>query len=287
MRTKILLFLGVIIISCSLSAQQREASSFTIKSPDKTFVGAVLDPKSINTDQHQFVQLTKPDFITVSSLVQGDYSQEIKPSYESMMRVVREWVGNKKLIQQQAFTFGIKEINSYEELNSCFGQNINSEKFFGISQDAQVTNNTLMVSITQEFFSVDMDMPDNGILHYEDPEVSAHRDDFIYVNSVTFGKKIIVLVSSQVELSKMKNAVNEALSAKPNTLSQESRAILSNSDIEVMILGNPDLGSYDVAHPFEAVMEYLKRPVTLDDFGVPIHFSAASLRDHASFVNHF
>lgn len=138
MKTKKTYTLALLFIfAVSLMAQKREATNFTVKNPEKTFVGAVLEYKTINDDVYRFVNITVPEAIRISFSIPVK-PQTIVPSYENMMKVVRESVmANGNIKSQQSFSFQLKEIKSYEELFWYFGQTVNTETFFGITQNSK------------------------------------------------------------------------------------------------------------------------------------------------------
>ena len=55
MKTKIKYIILLLLVIQTGYAQ--EASKFTVKVPNKTFIGAILEPGSINSDTHQFLDV--------------------------------------------------------------------------------------------------------------------------------------------------------------------------------------------------------------------------------------
>ena len=55
MKTKIKYIILLLLVIQTGYAQ--EANKFTVKAPDKTFIGAILEPGSINSDAHQFLDV--------------------------------------------------------------------------------------------------------------------------------------------------------------------------------------------------------------------------------------
>ena len=78
MKTKIKYIILLLLVIQTGYAQ--EANKFTVKAPDKTFIGAILEPGSINSDAHQFLDvLLNPITISYSLPMK---SQEITPGYD-------------------------------------------------------------------------------------------------------------------------------------------------------------------------------------------------------------
>ena len=55
MKTKIKYIILLLLVIQTGYAQ--EVSKFTVKVPNKTFIGAILEPGSINSDTHQFLSI--------------------------------------------------------------------------------------------------------------------------------------------------------------------------------------------------------------------------------------
>ena len=92
MKTKIKYIILLLLVIQTGYAQ--EASKFTVKAPDKTFIGAILEPGSINSDAHQFLDVPLNPITISYSLPMK--SQEITPGYDNMMKAIREGLHNKK-----------------------------------------------------------------------------------------------------------------------------------------------------------------------------------------------
>lgn len=287
MKTKKTYTLALLFIfAVSLMAQKREAINFTVKNPEKTFVGAVLEYKSINDDAHRFVNITVPEAIHISFSIPVK-SQTIVPSYENMMKVVRESViASGEIKMSEGFSFQLLEINSYEALFWYFGQTVNTETFFGIPKNAKPQKTSVVVNMTQTFFSISMDFPNKERLYDKDPEVIKRAEELVYVGTLSYGRKITSLVEAEIPYIDLKLAIEEALN--PNKpLSAKNRSILANADIRMMAFGNPILPEANSDNPFATAMSYFNKPVTIDDFGVPLQFTAAYIKDNGVFNNEY
>ena len=75
MKTKIKYIILLLLVIQTGYAQ--EASKFTVKVPNKTFIGAILEPGSINSDTHQFLDVPLNPITISYSLPMK--SQEITP----------------------------------------------------------------------------------------------------------------------------------------------------------------------------------------------------------------
>ena len=169
MKTKIKYIILLLLVIQTGYAQ--EASKFTVKVPNKTFIGAILEPGSINSDTHQFLDVPLNPITISYSLPMK--SQEITPGYDNMMKAIREGLQQNNILKPNyQFSSSIDEIKSYEELAIYFGQKINPSLFFGTSRQKQ-KKTIVVLSISQSFFSVDMDLPESLS---DDPTVLEQKD---------------------------------------------------------------------------------------------------------------
>lgn len=287
MKTKTIPIVLFLLFTLPSAAQKNEATNFAVKNPDKTFVGAVLEYKSVNADVHRFVNLTVPEPITISFSIPIK-SKTIVPSYENMMKLVRESViASGKIEANQSFSYQLQQINSYDLLMWYFGQTVNTETFFGIPLNAKPRKTTAIVGMTQTFFSIGMDFPDDGKLHDKDPEVTRKADQLVYIITLSFGRKVTAVVEADIPFSTLKTAIEEALGSDGKPISPKSSAVLANADIRIMTLGDAAIPELKPDNPFASVMEYFQKPVTAEDFGVPIQFTAAYIKGNSVFSNEY
>lgn len=280
------LFFLLIILGVQYTYAQTTATLFMTKNPEQTFVGAIMEANSINNDTHQFID-TPLNPITVSySLPITAPAQTLSPSYDNMMNAVREKLEASHITKPNLnFSFTVNELQSPGEIASILGQNINPDFYFGT---ARKTKKTLAcIYISQSFFSVDMDIFEDVC---SDEKVLARGDELIIVSSVFFGRQALVMVESDYDYREVRMAINELLNGTQNFAIEKiskSKAILANSTIRVMLLGNETMEITDPANPLSNVMAYMNREITADDFGKPIKFNAMHLKSRAVFVNQY
>ena len=109
----------------------------------------------------------------------------------------------------------------------------------------------------------------------------------MYLNSVTFGRKAIVLVESNQSESKIKEAINDVVQNydAPAKITKSSHSLLANSTIRVMIAGDNSAVDFQADNAFLDALLYFNRDITANDFGSPIIFTATWLKDNSVFVN--
>lgn len=127
-----------------------------------------------------------------------------------------------------------------------------------------------------------MDMPESLSA---DPQVLQQLDKLAFINSIQFGRKVILVIESNIDYDKLQEAIDNLLKSKE--VSQKELAILANSNIRLMTIGNKEIKDINPDNPFTSILTYLSSTVTPDDFGGPISFSASNIKDNSVFVNYF
>ena len=272
-----------LLLGASLYAQQG-FDSFMAKNPDKTFIGAIMQAESINEDTHRFIDVAlAPITISFSHSIK---SQKITPSYIEMTKVVQNLIENGKIpMQNVGLSHAIREIKSYNELNALFGQKINPTLLFDVPTDKASKQNLLVVSLEQKLLSIYMDLPDTPVLQGKKPEYDTNK--LIYLNSVTFGRKAVALIESEQPLSKLKAAIDNVMQNynNPEKIADTSHAILSNSNIRVMIVGGNAQMNVQSGNALTELLTYFNQKITSSDFISPIIFTAAWAKDNSVFEN--
>lgn len=93
------------------------------------------------------------------------------------------------------------------------------------------------------------------------------------------------LFESNIDYDKLQETIDNLLKSKE--VSQKELAILANSNIRLMTIGNKGIKDINPDNPFTSILTYLSSTVTPDDFGGPISFSASNIKDNSVFVNYF
>lgn len=261
--------------------EQYSADKFVVKCPNEIFIGAILEGNSINQDTYKFLK-TSMNPINMGYTIPIK-SQTITPSYNNMMKALHEALKtNDALKSNHSFSFVIKKMKSYNELALNWGQNINFQQLLNITSDHKPQKNIILVDISQSFFSIMMDMPESPST---DPQILQQLDKLIFVNSIQFGRKVILIIESNTDYEELHETIHNLLNSKDTN--QKGLAILANSNIRLITIGNKGIKDVDPNNPFTSILNYLSSAVTSDDFGVPISFSASNLKDNSVFVNYF
>lgn len=283
MKTKILytiMFFVIVQLSYGQKGQY-SADKFAAKCPNEIFIGAIMEANSINQDTYKFLNVSMNP-ITMGYTIPIK-SQTITPSYNNMIEALHEALKtNDALKNNYSFSFVIKKIQSYGELAVNWGQIINLQKLLGIAPGYKPQKNIVLVDINQSFFSITMDMPESLST---DPQVLQRLDELVFVNSIQFGRKVILVIESNIDYNELRDTIHNLLNYKE--VSQKGLAILANSNIRLVAIGNKDIKDIDPNNPFTSILDYFSQRVTPEDYGIPISFSVSNLRDNSVFVNYF
>ena len=118
----------------------------------------------------------------------------------------------------------------------------------------------------------------------DDPAVKERADELIYINELSFGRSVTVLLESRQEAADVKAAVQEVLTG--GTVSEKAQAVLANTTLRIMPLADGQcLENLNPDGLQEGIVAYINRPFTAEDFGQPIAFRAAWVKDNAAFVH--
>lgn len=288
MKTPINLIILLLCAFQTLFAQDelQQSTMFTAKNPDQLFIGGILESASINSDAHTLLDVSlNPITISFSIPIK---SKEIAPSYANMMKAIREALQEGSSLQPNyAFSKTIREIKSYGELALFFGQQINPKLLFGTPQTPKPKRTRGVLSISQSYFSVDMDLQESIS---NDPKVLAQQEKLVYVNSIEFGRKGVLIFESDLAFDDVKAAIEDVLKdagGSDAAISDRNKAILANTTFRCMTVGKDHIEEVTPDNPLTSLINYMNRKVTADDFGVPVSFSASQVKDHSIFANKY
>lgn len=271
----------MIVLPDLLNAQQR-SSVIAAKTPELLFIGSVLDKNSLNTNSHPALNIINQD-ITISFGTLGVRSKNISPNREAMNTAISEALSTSSNTGNSSFSFSIRELESYKQLELLFGQNVDLKEWLNVTGTKHQTKSLIAIDISKIAFTVEMDLPENGSFQTDDVELSRYElDDLIYVNTVSFGRRVIVVAESNISANELKQAVRNALDG--TTLSDRDRSVLANTTFRVIQFGNQD-SIFDPNAPLEGIVEYVDTKMTAENYGLPISFGAAYLKNNAMFEN--
>lgn len=216
-------------------------------------------------------------------------SETIIPSYDNMLRAIQQKLQENNVLKPNyQFSFTLKQIDSYEQLALFFGEEIDLSDLFKITSPNPIHKTVAVLDISQSYFSIAMDMPEEELSN--SPIVQEQLSELIYVGSIEFGRRSILIVESDLNYQDVKVALNEILNkstTKKGDISEKSKSIMASSIIRGLILDPLANENITPDNPLEYLLDYINSDISPNDFGVPIFFTAAWLKDNSVFVNKF
>lgn len=276
-----------VLCFCLFAQNNMQTSTrFAVKAPQEIFVGGIMKANSLNDAEHSILKVQMNPITLIYSFPVK--SETIVPSYDNMIKVIEQRLSENEVLKPNyQFSFAIKQITSYKQLYPYFGEEIDLSSYFGIISHNLSDRTAAILDISQSYFSVSMDFPEDLS---NDPQVIEQMDELIYVNSIEFGRRAVLVVESGVDYQDLSVALNELLSnASDETgkISEKSKSIIANSTIRGLILDPLAKENMTPDNPLKYLIDYINMKVTPGNFGIPIYFTAAWLKDNATFVNKY
>lgn len=200
--------------------------------------------------------------------------------------------------QSQVFTYKMKEISYYREAKLAFGANVNVAQIF--SMDASVASgaiqqtSAIVVDFSQIYFNVAMDIPYDGNIFKDEPtRQSFLSQNPVYVNTVNYGRKGVILVESAEDHSKLSAAVRAGFNAGivngEIVVDSETERILKSAQITICIIGGDGAGAVNTVKGFHEFQEFIVNGgvYSTEVYGVPISFGGAYASNNGMFQTEF
>lgn len=269
--------------------------------PNYIYLGSVLTAESINKGAYAPVgfanDLKKSITVSFSLPVK---SMEIAPKKSSFTNAIIDAIGDKDFSgkQSQVFSYKMKEFSYYKEVKLAFGANVNIGQIFSINTEINSNkiqkNSALFVDFSQIYFNAVMDIPDDGnIFSDENTRQKYLSRNPVYVNSVNYGRKGVILVESDETYSVLSVAIRAAFNAKivsgSISIDTKTEKILKEAEISICILGGDGQGATQTVKGFNEFQQFIVNGgvYSKEVYGVPISFSAGYASDNSMFVTEF
>jgi hypothetical protein len=279
-------FIGM-MLSIFVFAQDQNSTVITAKSPDQLYLGAVLQESLINAKTHDVLPIIQDDIVVSFGGIKLK-SKIIKSEKEAFYSVIEEaqQIANTIPQGQSSFSFSIKDLNNYSDIAHYFGQKIDVLDWFSVSDPVEKPQTLLAVDMERVAFTVEMDLPAEGKFKTNNALLDRfNSNDLIYVNTLSFGRRAIVLVESNLDASQVKNALSAILKRKE--LSNHEKGILANCSFRVALLGSQGAIAVDSIRMLEEVLDYIDAKKDFSSHGLPISFGAAYLKNNQIFSNSY
>jgi len=280
----LLLFLGTGLSKIAVG-QDQKSTVITVKSPEELYVGAVLEQRTINSPNPPVLNIIL-DNIVVNFGGLNVKSKVIKTEKTSLYKAIEEALQGERS-DNRRFSFDIKELNGYNDVFLYFGQKIDLANWFSITETAKKPRTLLAINMEKIAFTVDMDLPAEGTFNTNKELLNKYDiNDLIYINTLSFGRKAVVIVESNLAGTLVKEALSAQL--KGNKLADKERAVLANCNYHVAFLGggHTDL-DLNAGQPLQQLINYIDTTLDVDNYGDPIAYKAAYLGNHQLFYNSY
>lgn len=258
---------------------------------DVIFVGNILDGESIVNGGYRPVlnAYREPINISISSTnFDAPVATVEKPSLSTYRNAWNSMVdGGTNGSVGAKIDYKFQKIHSNEQLKVALEGNLKIP-FSSISAsynfDDSSVKTRFLVKYVQEYYSVDMDIPNQvSDFFYNAPADLASLDyGPVYVSSIKYGRTMMAMISSSDEA----NEVEAALKAKINFIlkggidaSLEQKRIINTSTINVLVLGGTPTainGVDDIARYIQEGVQFSK-----DSPGVPMAYTLRYLKDNS------
>lgn len=268
------------LVAMQAYAQEPGYNQQVAKCPKGLFVGAIMEAQSLDMETYKMVEADiNPVTVTYSFRVP---SETYKPSVEEMTAAVRRHLeADGNLLQNVEMKVALGELEDYGRLFFDWGQKVDLAAWSGLPEESKPAGNLVRLVLSRTAFTIGMDIPEALT---DDPAVKERADELIYINELSFGRSVTVLLESRQETDEVKAAVQEVLAG--GTVSEKAQAILANTTLRIMPLADGQcLENLNPDGLLEGIVAYINRPFTAEDFGQPIAFRAAWVKDNAAFVH--
>lgn len=269
--------------------------------PNYIYLGSVLTAESINKGVYAPVgfpnDLKKNITISFSLPIK---SKEVAPKKSAFTNAIIDAIGDRDFSgkQSQVFSYKMKEFSFYREVKLAFAANVNIGQIFSINTEVNSNKihrqSALFVDFSQIYFNVAMDIPDDGnIFSDENTRQKYLEKNPVYVNSVNYGRKGIILVESNETYSVLSVAIRAAFNAKivSGSLSIDAKTeeILKQAEISICIIGGDGQAATQTVKGFDEFQKFIINGgvYSKEVYGVPISFSAGYASDNSMFVTKF
>lgn len=269
--------------------------------PSYIYPGSVLQAESVDKGIYHpvgYPNIIKPEIRISFSLPVK--SKSIAPKRSAFFDAITDAIGDKNFSgqQSQVFSYKMKEFNYYKEVKMAFGANVNIGQLFSINtsiqSDRKQSNTALFIDFSQIYFSIAMDIPDDGNIFINESERQKYLGQKpIYINSVNMGRKGVLIVESEESYSEISIAIRAAFNAGivggQLSLDDKTKKMLRQANIYIYIIGGDAEEASKVVKGFEAFQEFIVKGGVYSNtvYGVPVSFSAAYASDNSLFISKF
>lgn len=265
-------------------AQQNRSFYISSKSPEQLYLGAVLEINRINSPEHPVLPIIQDSLVIIYNL--GTLApQKCHSSKEAFYETLKEAFKNvhPDSWANQSFSFNLKDLNSYKDVELFYGQNLELRSLFTINDLDAKPNTLIALNMERVACRIDMDFPNSGEFKYDDELIANYdKSNLIYINNLFFGRKAFAIIESNLDSKLVSAALNAVL--KEEKLRDFDQEVLSQCTFRVHMLGHqPE--EFDNKNPIQNMITFIQAAFTAENLGYPIGFEAAHLKTSGLFEN--
>lgn len=247
--------------------------------------------------------VSKPIYASVSfpsKTVSGSFMPDVMASTEFFSTLMQE--NGLTSTQTNAFSFEINEFTYYNEIKTIFGSNVDVKAIFfntgstGTSTSEKISKKSgLVATFNQKNFSVDMDTPEPGELYEDLNTANLGGVSPVYINSVVYGSKGIIIIESDTESETLKTTFNKVFSVMgglvngTQSLTSAENEIVSQSDLQIFFIGPNGEQAIKKLTSLDDLIGFVRTGSVFSPSspGVPIQFKMRGLNNHQTIRSDF
>lgn len=280
-----ILFFTPLFFSNHIVAQQ-SSSIIAAKSPSELYIGGVLKIDEINDSEHATINVID-DSITISFQGIATKSTTFQTGKENMYQSLHQALSSATgpiFKANSSFSYSLQTISEYKDVEPYLGQTIDLRDWFGIVPSTRRPKTVMALDINRVAFTLHVDLPANGKFNTDPNGLAGHNvEDLVYVNSLSFGRRVLVLIESNMETGIVNRAIKNIMEGDT---SDGDELVLANCTFRAVTFGNEEV-IFDPSSPFSQVLNYINGEFTIENYGLPISFSGAYLQNNSVFNNNY
>jgi hypothetical protein len=208
---------------------------------DSLWPGAILDGASIPTGGYRPITANRAPLTISSADLQVDgppYITVQDPKLSTVRDGIAQLLRRAKPQTAAEFAYEAREIHSENQLAIALGAHYKkgSLNFSGNADfSRESVKNKVLVQFVQKYYTLAIDKPAHPSSFFAEPRTIGA--DEMYVASVTYGRRLLFLMQSSEDKTKLMAAANVATKKGGGEVSAEYEQVLKNAEIYVWVLG--------------------------------------------------
>ncbi|MBD8487299.1 thiol-activated cytolysin family protein [Echinicola sp. CAU 1574] len=261
----------------------------------KIYPGSIFTAESVlNGDYTPIINVNKlPQSIIFNvNGLQNDPTRTIIPTKSNYADIFLE-IENSGVIggQPAILDHSVEQVYSEEHMNIAIGANMNVWKLQDLQSDFDFSssnkNNIFVAKFLQEFFTVEMDYPEDGVYveEYPDSEIFGEYSP-MYISGLSYGRLAIFCLESSHSVDSINYALNTTMSFIAGEVgvevSSEFQRIINTSKMKVVIRGGSGNGAVQSVNGYEEFKSFLRDggEYNENNRGAVIGYGLRQLSDH-------